>query len=141
MHNLDELKEKWANGEEHFDHFDLDEVSVPEVKGGGMEPCKQFAMTYQGLFYVHDPKTERVTLHVDYDEEDRSFSKEVGTFDFMNGTIAFTQMGAMYHKATVLDLAEGDWLSMDYDLAAASAASGVSQYELLTGLAQRFARG
>ena len=39
------------------------------------------------------------------------------------------------------DLAEGDWLSMDYDLAAASAASGVSQYELLTGLAQRFARG
>ncbi len=38
------------------------------------------------------------------------------------------------------DLAEGDWLSMDYDLAAASAASGVSQYELLTGLAQRFAR-
>lgn len=38
------------------------------------------------------------------------------------------------------DLAEGDWLTMDYDLAAASAASGVSQYELLTGLAQRFAR-
>ncbi|WP_347093561.1 alanine racemase [Sphingomonas parapaucimobilis] len=38
------------------------------------------------------------------------------------------------------DLAEGDWLAMDYDLATASAASGVSQYELLTGLAQRFAR-
>ncbi len=38
------------------------------------------------------------------------------------------------------DLAEGDWLAMDYDLAAASAASGVSQYELLTGLAQRFSR-
>ena len=38
------------------------------------------------------------------------------------------------------DLAEGDWLAMDYDLAAASAASGVSQYELLTGLGQRFAR-
>lgn len=38
------------------------------------------------------------------------------------------------------DLTEGDWLTMDYDLAAASAASGVSQYELLTGLAQRFAR-
>ncbi len=38
------------------------------------------------------------------------------------------------------DLGEGDWLAMDYDLAAASAASGVSQYELLTGLGQRFAR-
>ncbi|WP_322964429.1 alanine racemase [Sphingomonas fuzhouensis] len=38
------------------------------------------------------------------------------------------------------DLAEGDWLAMDYDLAVASELSGVSQYELLTGLAQRFAR-
>lgn len=35
---------------------------------------------------------------------------------------------------------EGDWLTLDPDLAAASAASGVSQYELLTGLGQRFAR-
>lgn len=39
------------------------------------------------------------------------------------------------------DLAEGDWLAMDYDLAATAAMSGVSQYELLTGLGQRFARG
>jgi alanine racemase len=39
------------------------------------------------------------------------------------------------------DLAEGDWLAMEYDLAQASEMSGVSQYELLTGLAQRFARG
>lgn len=39
------------------------------------------------------------------------------------------------------DLAEGDWLAVDYDLAQASEMSGVSQYELLTGLAQRFARG
>ena len=39
------------------------------------------------------------------------------------------------------DLTEGDWLAMDYDLARASALSGVSQYELLTGLGQRFARG
>jgi alanine racemase len=38
------------------------------------------------------------------------------------------------------DLAEGDWLAMDYELATASAASGVSQYELLTGLGQRFSR-
>ncbi|WP_343528821.1 alanine racemase [Sphingomonas sp.] len=38
------------------------------------------------------------------------------------------------------DLGEGDWLAMDYDLAEASAVSGVSQYELLTGLGQRFAR-
>jgi alanine racemase len=38
------------------------------------------------------------------------------------------------------DLAEGDWLQVDYDLPAASAASGLSQYELLTQLGRRFAR-
>lgn len=35
---------------------------------------------------------------------------------------------------------EGDWVSLDYDLPAASAHSGLSQYELLTGLGARFER-
>ncbi|MEI4507900.1 alanine racemase [Sphingopyxis sp. CCNWLW253] len=35
---------------------------------------------------------------------------------------------------------EGDWLSLDYDLPSAAARSGLSQYELLTGLGVRFAR-
>lgn len=38
------------------------------------------------------------------------------------------------------DIAEGDWVSIDYGLPAASAVSGLSQYELLTGLAGRFDR-
>jgi alanine racemase len=37
-------------------------------------------------------------------------------------------------------LAEGDWLSIDFDLAEAAAASGRSEYELLTGLGARYAR-
>ncbi|SIN96861.1 alanine racemase [Parasphingorhabdus marina DSM 22363] len=37
-------------------------------------------------------------------------------------------------------LAEGDWLGCGYDLPDASVASGLSQYELLTNLGQRFAR-
>jgi alanine racemase len=37
-------------------------------------------------------------------------------------------------------LAEGDWVTIDYDLQTASAASGLSQYELLTGLGGRFER-
>jgi alanine racemase len=37
-------------------------------------------------------------------------------------------------------LAEGDWLSIDFDLAAASAASGRTEYELLTGLGSRYSR-
>lgn len=38
------------------------------------------------------------------------------------------------------ELAEGDWVAMDYALPAAAAASGLSQYELLTGLGARFER-
>ena len=38
------------------------------------------------------------------------------------------------------DLGEGDWLEIEFDLPAAAAQSGLSQYELLTGLGQRYAR-
>lgn len=37
-------------------------------------------------------------------------------------------------------LAEGDWVSLDFDLPQAAALSGLSQYELLTGLGDRFER-
>lgn len=39
------------------------------------------------------------------------------------------------------DLREGDWLDIPFDLPAASARSGLSQYELLTLLGKRFLRG
>lgn len=38
------------------------------------------------------------------------------------------------------DIREGDWLALHYELTAASAQSGLSQYELLTGLGRRYAR-
>ncbi|RJF86148.1 alanine racemase [Sphingomonas cavernae] len=38
------------------------------------------------------------------------------------------------------DLGEGDWVSIGYDLPEAATASGLSQYELLTGLGPRFNR-
>lgn len=38
------------------------------------------------------------------------------------------------------ELAEGDWVTIDYALPQAAQASGLSQYELLTGLGQRFDR-
>lgn len=38
------------------------------------------------------------------------------------------------------DLAEGDWVEADYSLPRASAATGLSQYELLTSLGRRFSR-
>lgn len=38
------------------------------------------------------------------------------------------------------DVGEGDWLTIDYDLPAAARLSGLSQYELLTGLGRRYDR-
>ncbi len=38
------------------------------------------------------------------------------------------------------DVAEGDWVAIDYDLPTLAARSGLSQYELLTGLGRRFDR-
>jgi alanine racemase len=37
-------------------------------------------------------------------------------------------------------LREGDWVTLDYDLPSAAEASGLSQYELLTGLSDRLER-
>ncbi len=37
-------------------------------------------------------------------------------------------------------LREGDWVELDYDLPSAAGQSGLSQYELLTGLGSRFGR-
>lgn len=42
--------------------------------------------------------------------------------------------------STMPSVKEGDWLDIDYDLPATSALSGLSQYELLTGLGPRFDR-
>ena len=38
------------------------------------------------------------------------------------------------------DVAEGDWLTIDFDLPAAAVASGMSQYELLTSMGRRYER-
>lgn len=41
---------------------------------------------------------------------------------------------------TGLDVAEGDWLPLDFDLPALSAASGISQYEMLVWMSGRYQR-
>ena len=55
-------------------------------------------------------------------------------------------LGRVSMDMTAIDLSaaphlrEGDWVSLDYALPEASAASGLSQYELLTALGRRFQR-
>jgi len=55
-------------------------------------------------------------------------------------------LGRVSMDMTVIDvsdapeLSEGDWVEVEYELPAAAAASGLSQYELLTLLGRRFGR-
>lgn len=45
-----------------------------------------------------------------------------------------------FDASDAITISEGDWLALDYDLPSAAARSGLSQYELLTGLGARFER-
>ena len=61
--------------------------------------------------------------------------------------IELAALGRVSMDMTVIDLSdvpecrEGDWIDVVYDLPTASVATGLSQYELLTLLGSRFARG
>ena len=72
----------------------------------------------------------------------RSFSNRGRCF--ANGAV-LPVMGRISMDLTIVDLSnatvgEGDWIDVDFNLPAASAQSGLSQYELLTSLGSRFTR-
>jgi alanine racemase len=54
--------------------------------------------------------------------------------------LGLVSMDLLAVDVTAADVAEGDWLAIERDLPAAAAASGLSQYELLTGLGHRYQR-
>lgn len=64
----------------------------------------------------------------------------------MAGAARLPVLGRVSMDMTVIDLgaapdlSEGDWLDIDYRLPVAAAASGLSQYELLTLIGRRFGR-
>jgi alanine racemase len=65
---------------------------------------------------------------------------------FWSGEQALPVVGRVSMDLTAVDisnavhLSEGDWISCDFDLPSAAQISGMSQYELLTGLGQRYTR-
>ncbi|VVT04992.1 Alanine racemase [Sphingomonas sp. EC-HK361] len=88
--------------------------------------------------------TEIAILNIGYaDGYWRGFTNS-GAFRW--GDVRLPVLGRVSMDLTAVDLTdatnvrEGDWIAADYALASAAAASGMSQYELLTGLGQRFER-
>ncbi|MDX3908539.1 MAG: alanine racemase [Sphingobium sp.] len=94
--------------------------------------------------YTAQRDTPVVVLNIGYaDGYLRGFS---GTGRVLAGAAALPVIGRVSMDLLIVDatdapdVGEGDWLDIDYDLPTAAAASGLSQYELLTGLGQRFER-
>ncbi len=94
-----------------------------------------------GATFVATRDTDVAILNIGYaDGYLRAFSSRGSC-----GAGQFPVLGRVSMDLIAIDVtqgrvAEGEWVAVDYDLAAASAASGLSQYELLTGLGPRFER-
>lgn len=97
-----------------------------------------------GATFTVNHKTEAAVVNIGYaDGYWRGFSNVGGAGV---GGVRLPVLGRVSMDLVILgcdeaaDLREGDWVEMDYHLREASAASGMSQYELLTGLGDRFER-
>ncbi|MBV9881668.1 MAG: alanine racemase [Sphingomonadaceae bacterium] len=98
---------------------------------------------YGGTF-VAERSCELAILNIGYaDGYLRSFSNSgrariAGGFAPVVGRVSMDLTAIRVDAAPALG--EGDWVELDYDLPAAAAQSGLSQYELLTGLGARSER-
>lgn len=97
-----------------------------------------------GATFAAQSDTEAAIVNIGYaDGYLRGFSSRGSAFA---GEFALPVLGRVSMDLTALgcdaapQLKEGDWVELDYDLATASEASGLTQYELLTTLGCRFER-
>jgi alanine racemase len=96
-----------------------------------------------GATFVAQADTDAAILNIGYaDGYLRGFSSRGRAFagDAELPVIGRVSMDLIAVDCGQADVAEGDWVALDYDLPSASAQSGLSQYELLTGLGHRFER-
>jgi len=93
--------------------------------------------------YVAPADQELAVLNIGYaDGYGRGFSDTGTVFadDIPCPVRGRVSMDLLIVDVSAADVAEGDWLTIDYDLKRAATASGRSQYELLTGMGKRYTR-
>ncbi len=94
-----------------------------------------------GATFVTARDTDVAVLNIGYaDGYLRGFSGRGSCGNGRFPVVGRVSMDLIAIDVTDAAVAEGDWVGIDYDLPTASAASGLSQYELLTGLGQRIDR-
>lgn len=97
-----------------------------------------------GAMFVADADTEAAIVNIGYaDGYWRGFSA-LGSACYRGAALPVLGRVSMDLTALGCDdvphLAEGDWVTLDFELEEAARRSGKSQYELLTGLGRRFER-
>lgn len=131
-------------------------IPRPEAEGGIRQVVRVEAQIVQrrmipkgescgyGATFVAQEDTQVAILNIGYaDGYLRGFSSHGSAFA---GEYALPVLGRVSMDLLAVgcdaapDLREGDWVEIDYDLPSASKQSGLSQYELLTGLGSRFER-
>ena len=113
-------------------HIEAQVIQVRDVPAG--------ASVGYGATFVAEAPTRVAILNLGYaDGYRRAFSGGHGSVAG-RPILGRVSMDLIAIDATGGEIGEGDWLEVDFDLAAAAAASGVSQYELLTGLGHRYQR-
>ena len=122
----------------------ISQVVFPEAEVVQRRTIKAGESCGYGATWVAPADTEAAIVNIGYaDGYLRCFAGK-GSASVDGKTLSL--IGRVSMDLLILDssaaphLAEGDWVVMDYDLPAASVATGLSQYELLTGLSQRLER-
>ncbi len=87
-----------------------------------------------GAAFVAPRDTDVAILNIGYAD---GYLRSFGNRGQVLGRVS---MDLLAVDVTESDAGEGDWIAIDYALPEASAASGLSQYELLTSLGERFDR-
>lgn len=95
-----------------------------------------------GATFVAERDTEVAILNIGYADGYRRAFSSIGSA----GGGRFPLLGRVSMDLIAVDVSvdtsvgESDWIEVDYNLFGASTVSGISQYELLTGLGRRFER-
>lgn len=120
------------------------QVATPEAEVIQRRTVKAGESIGYGATWVAEVDTEAAILNVGYaDGYLRSFAaKGAAHVDGRRlpliGRVSMDLIAV--DCSTLPGLAEGDWAALEYSLPEAAEASGLSQYELLTGLSDRFER-
>ncbi len=120
------------------------QVAFPEAEVVQRRTVKADETIGYGATWVAERNTEAAILNIGYaDGYLRCFAGSGGA---TLGDASLPLIGRVSMDLVAVDcsaapeLGEGEWVTMDYALPQAAEASGLSQYELLTGLSQRLER-